>query len=49
MDEVLKEQIEFLRDCLNLMHDGNYQILKEIALETTKRLESRINTLNSNN
>ena len=42
MDEVIKAQIEYIKDCLNLMNDGNYKELKGGALSTIVRLEKRL-------
>ena len=33
MTEANKEQIAFMRDCLNGMNEGNYEILKKITLD----------------
>lgn len=37
-----KEQIASIRDCLNLMNQGNFESLKEMALETLERLEVQL-------
>jgi len=37
-----KEQISFIKDCLNVMNDGNFLDLKEIILSTLERLETQL-------
>ena len=42
MTEANKEQIAFMRDCLNGMNEGNYEILKKITLDTLDRMENQL-------
>lgn len=41
MTEVNKAQIAFIKDCLNLMNEGNWESLKQMGLSTIERLEKQ--------
>ena len=43
MNKIVKEQIAFIKDCLNIMNDGNYETLKVMALLYINRMEKQLN------
>lgn len=44
MTEVSKVQIEFLKQNLELMNEGNFEALKEISFKLIERLEKSLST-----